>query len=106
MGNVSENLHLPVTMMRLRAPIRSVSGRTTHLLGLPAPAGIEIAPLPDPIVVEVVEQDGACLLLRLDRAGRCIADTWHDTLEAAKTQANFEFGVKESDWKEGDDTLN
>ena len=68
---------------------------------MPAPSGIEIAPLPDPIAVEAVEQDGAFFRLRLDRAGRCIADTWHETLEAAKSQANFEFGVEEGDWKEG-----
>jgi hypothetical protein len=49
---------------------------------MPAPSGIEIARLPDPIAVEVVEQDGAFFLLRLDRAGHCIADTWHETLKA------------------------
>jgi hypothetical protein len=88
-------------MMRLRATVRTVSGRTTHLRGLHTPGGIEIARLPDPIAVEVVEeQDGAFFLLRLDRAGHCIADTWHETLETAKTQANFEFGVEEGDWKE------
>jgi hypothetical protein len=67
---------------------------------MPAPGGIEIARLPDPVAVEVVEQDGAFILLRLDCAGHCIADTWHETLEAAKEQANFEFGVEESDWGE------
>jgi hypothetical protein len=87
-------------MMPLRATVRTVSGRTTHLQGMPAPGGIEIARLPDPVAVEVVEHDGAFLLLRLDRAGHCIADTWHETLEAAREQANFEFGVEESDWKE------
>jgi hypothetical protein len=66
---------------------------------MPAPGGIEVARLPDPIAVEIVGQNGAFFLLRLDRAGHCIADTWHETLEAAKAQANFEFGVEESDWK-------
>lgn len=65
-----------------------------------ARSGIEVTRLPDPIAVEVVEQDGAFFLLRLDRAGHCIADTWHETLEAAKTQANVEFAVEESDWKD------
>jgi hypothetical protein len=50
---------------------------------MPAPSGIEIARLPDPIAVEIEEQDGAFILLRLDRvrldrvrldrAGDCIA---------------------------------
>jgi hypothetical protein len=87
-------------MTPLRATIRTMSGTTTHLQGMPAPGGIEISRLPDPITVEVVEQDGAFFLLRLDRAGHCLADTWRDTLEAAKAQANFEFGVEESDGKE------
>jgi hypothetical protein len=86
--------------MRLRAKVRSVTGKTTHLQGVPTPGAIEIAELPDPIVVEVVEQEGAFYLLRLDGGGQCIADTWHETAEAAKAQANFEYGVEEGDWKE------
>jgi hypothetical protein len=46
-----------------------------------------------------VEQDGAFPFA----AGSRWALHWHETLEAAKTQANFGFGVEESDWKEGDD---
>jgi hypothetical protein len=48
----------------------------------------------------VVEQGGAFYLFRLDGSGQCIADTWHETVEAAKVQASFEFGVEEGDWKE------
>jgi len=29
----------------------------------------------------------------------CVADTWHETLEAAKSQASSEYGIEESDWK-------
>jgi len=47
-----------------------------------------------------VEQDGAFFLFRLDPNGHCIADTWHQTLDEAKQQANFEYGIEESDWKE------
>jgi len=40
--------------------------------------------IPDPAEVEVVEQDAAFYLLRLDSDGQCIADTWHASVEAAK----------------------
>lgn len=82
--------------MKLRATVRSVTGRTRHLLGEPNSG--EISRLPDPVTVVVLEQDGAFYLLRLDAEGECIADTWHKTLEAAKAQANFEFGINENDW--------
>ena len=84
-------------MMRLRARIREVTGRIVHLLGATTLGVIRI---PDPAEVEVVEQDAACYLLRLDNDGQCIADTWHASVEAAKAQAMFEFGIEESDWKE------
>lgn len=67
---------------------------------LPTHSGVEVSELPDPVTVEIVEEDGAFFLLRLDDNGECIADTWHETVEAAKDQANFEFGVKEGDWKD------
>ena len=53
-----------------------------------------------PNVVEVVEQAGAIYLLRLDERGHCIADTWHESVDAAKEQATFEFGIEEGDWKD------
>ena len=87
-------------MMRLRATVRTVTGRTRHLLGWAAPNGIGTTQLPDPIAVEIVEQDGAFFLFRLGPNGHCIADTWHQTLDEAKQQANFEYGIEESDWKE------
>lgn len=87
-------------MMRVRATVRKVTGTTRHLLGIPSPSGLTIAQLPDPVAVEIEEADGAFFLLRLNRAGVCVADTWHETLESAKSQASFEFGVEESDWKE------
>jgi hypothetical protein len=67
---------------------------------MPSACGPTIAQLPDPVVVEIEEADGAFFLLRLNRAGVCTADTWHGTLEAAKSQASSEYGVEESDWKE------
>ena len=56
--------------------------------------------LPVASLVEIVEQHGAIYLLRLDADGECITDTWHETVDAAKQQASFEFGIGEEDWIE------
>ena len=87
-------------MNHLRAVVRHVTGSTRHLVGAPQRGGIEIAPVPNPATVEIVEEDGAFFLLRLDESGACLADTWHETLEGAKAQAHFEFRIAEGDWNE------
>jgi hypothetical protein len=72
-----------------------------HLLGVRVAGEIKAVPVPDPKAVEVVvEEDGAIFLLRFDDEGQCVADTWHETVEAAKAQASFEFGIEEGDWQE------
>jgi hypothetical protein len=87
--------------MRLRATVRRVTGKTMHRLGVLVAGEIKATPVPDPIAFEVVvEEDGTIFLLRFDDEGQCIADTWHETVEVAKAQANFEFGIEEGDWKE------
>ena len=86
--------------MRLRAIVRGVTGGTTHLRGVRVANELEVTEIPDPEAVEVVEQDGAVYLLRLDSQGECLADTWHESVEAAKAQANFEFGIDDGDWKD------
>jgi hypothetical protein len=86
--------------MRLRAKIRNVTGNATHLQGVRMANAVEVTELPSPVLVELIPQDGAFYLLRLDEIGQCIADTWHATAEEAKAQARFEFGVEESDWME------
>ncbi|HKY21475.1 MAG TPA: hypothetical protein VJM31_09670 [Vicinamibacterales bacterium] len=85
--------------MRLRATVQKVTGNTTHLLGVQLAGDLEVTPVPDPKTVEVVEEEGAVYLLRLDDRGECVADTWHDTVDAAKTQANFEYGIEDGDWE-------
>jgi hypothetical protein len=87
-------------MMRIRAKVQNVTGQTAHMLGVPTHRGVETLRLPDPTAVEIVDQDGAFYLLRLDLDGKCLSDTWHETLVAAKEQAAFEFGIKMDDWEE------
>ena len=87
-------------MTRLRATVRAVTGKTAHLQVVGSAGELDVAAVPDPNVVEVVEQAGAIYLLRLDDRGHCIADTWHESVDAAKEQATFEFGIEAGDWKE------
>lgn len=87
-------------MMRLRAVVRKLTGKVMHLQGPRTAGGLEVDTLPEPSTVEIAEQDGAVFLLRLDDAGECIADTWHESVDAAKEQANYEYGVEIGDWED------
>jgi hypothetical protein len=87
-------------MVHLRATVWRVTGKTTHEIGRMTQDRLKVDKIPDPKTIEIVQRDGACYLLRLDAAGICISDTWHETIEAAKAQASFEFGIRESEWIE------
>jgi hypothetical protein len=56
--------------------------------------------LPTPTWVEIQPAEGAFFLLYLDEQGECMTDTWHQSLEQAKTQARHELGIEEDDWEE------
>ena len=56
--------------------------------------------LPNPVSLNIVEEDGGFFLLRMDENGQCISDTWHISLDDAKRQAMFEFSIGDFDWKE------
>lgn len=48
--------------------------------------------------LEIVEDSAGIYLLRYDSEGVCGGDTWHETIEEAKKQAAFEYGIHEEDW--------
>lgn len=73
LGKVIENLHLPVVRdaPACNSPERD---RENHApSGRPTKGSIEVTKVPDSKTVEVVEQEGAFYLLRLDEKGECIA---------------------------------
>lgn len=88
--------------MRLRAKVSEATGKARHSIGalidgVPAPIG----DLPTPEWVEISsEEDGAYYLFHLDADGVCFADTWHQSLDEAKEQAAFEFGIEPGGWAE------
>ena len=88
-------------MKRLRATVKRATGATIHSIGaIKGGAPASLARIPDPIAVEIIKEDGAFFLFRLDKGGVCLADTWHQTLDEAKAQAKLEYGVDGGDWVE------
>jgi hypothetical protein len=85
--------------MRLRATVRTDTGKTRHCLGeivdgRPV-AGTE---LPSPVSLEISGEEGGFFLFRLNADGVCIADTWHATVAEAMRQAMFEYATAADEW--------
>jgi hypothetical protein len=81
-------------MNKLRAVVRELTGATKHTVA--SPEGPVPCAVPSYVVID--EQEGAFYLLRYSGEGECVADTWHVTVDEAKAQAEFEYGIKERDW--------
>ncbi len=47
----------------------------------------------------MIAENGDYYLIYLDERGSEQTDTWHESLESAIQQAEFEFGVKPDEWK-------
>ena len=87
--------------MRLRAAVQQVTGATKHLEGRIARSGPVIEKQLGPAAsVEIQYRDGGYFLLYFDAANDCFGDSWHSSLEEAKAQAKFEFGIEERDWED------
>jgi hypothetical protein len=69
------------------------TGGTRHYIGseeLPAPASLKIARY---------EEDAGYYLFYCDEAGTELTDTYHDSLDQALAQAEWEFGVEPGEWE-------
>lgn len=83
-----------VTLKRGNEP----TGRTVHREGnevLPPPTGLAIVQYPE---------DSGFYLLYLDAHGQEMTDTYHETIEGAMSQAEFEFNVRPPDWETAEET--
>jgi hypothetical protein len=70
------------------------TGKTVHYSGrneLPVPFSLEIIQYND---------DAGYYLFYLDKNGEVQTDTYHDSLQAAMEQAQWEFDISEDDWEE------
>ena len=52
--------------------------------------------------VEISEKPDGVYLFHYNASGECIADTWHLSIDEARAQAEFEFKISKSDWREMD----
>ncbi|MBI3818410.1 MAG: hypothetical protein HY286_06950 [Planctomycetes bacterium] len=87
--------------MRRQAFIRKLTGRAVHLIGTIVEGElVPLAKCKTPVRVEISEEDGAFFLFRFDLDNDCVADTWHKTLDEAMRQAEVEYGILESDWRD------
>jgi hypothetical protein len=86
--------------VKLKAKVVKVLGRTRHAQGhMEGDRVVDDGVLPAPAWVQIEPDGDAYLLVYLDANGDSITDTWHQTLDDAKGQAEFEFGITEPDWK-------
>lgn len=78
--------------------------RVRHLVGLPpelAEGANDAQPLPWPHVLVIEEESpGSVCLYRMTQSGESGGDTWHQSVEDAKHQANYEYGDAVGDWSE------
>jgi adenosylmethionine-8-amino-7-oxononanoate aminotransferase len=87
--------------MRLRADVKGASGKTRHWVGgIIEGKPVGVRPVRETAWVEISQEGGGFFLFHFDAKGECIADTWHQSLDEAKRQAEFEFGVLEDEWKQ------
>jgi hypothetical protein len=69
------------------------TGKTTHY------AAGEILSPPHSLQITRYKDDAGYYLLYLDETGMEMTDTYHDDVESAMAQAEWEFGVKADEWQ-------
>jgi hypothetical protein len=88
--------------MRIKAYVSMSTGKTKHYISNSIDQNFEnndIENIPVPKWVEISEESEGFYLYHYNSDGECIADTWHESIEDAKEQAKFEFGILNDDWK-------
>ncbi len=89
--------------MKYTARITQILKAGIHKIGTIADGEIKmVSEMSLPNFVEI-ELDGGdeepCMMSRYTDAGEFCGDTWHETLKHAFRQAEFEYGLQESDFK-------
>jgi len=92
-------------MTKLVAAVRIITGRVHHSLGSVSNEGHPIMTMPfapaTRVEIELPDSEStAFFLIRYDERGSFAGDTWHKSLADAKEQAEMEFGILASDWRE------
>jgi hypothetical protein len=53
-----------------------------------------------PAVLLIEQKPDGIFLFRFTAESHCVGDTWHESIDAAKEQASFEFNDLITQWKE------
>jgi len=87
-------MNKPDVLQRIRlGSSHRPSGKTRHL------QGSELLPTPSELRIVKYPGDSGFYLFYCDDTGAEFTDTYHDTLEGALAQAQWEFEVKKNDWE-------
>ena len=90
----------------LKAKVLKVTGKTKHAIGnVVDGAPIATSSLTPPAWIGIARQGDGFFLMHLNAGGACFADTWHESLERAKAQAEFEFEISEGEWQPTDENV-
>ena len=85
--------------MRFKAFVKAKKGQTTPSVGiLDQEDNDELSRTVK--WIEIVQEQDGIYLYHYSEDGICVADSWHLSVEEAKSQAAYEFGTQESEWKE------
>jgi hypothetical protein len=92
-------------MTKVVATVRKMTGKVHHSRGSVNNEGHSIMTMPfaPATRVEIEPPDSestAYFLIRYDERGSFAGDTWHKSPADAKGQAEMEFGILASDWRE------
>jgi len=83
-------------------PHHTATGKTKHYQSSFSSQGLERGPelqTPHQLTIAQIPPDQGYYLLYLDEEGNEITDTYHDSLEAALAQAEWEFNVGAHEWE-------
>jgi hypothetical protein len=84
----------PIFLRRIRLGQNHLpTGKTRHYLGG------TFAPVPCDLRIVKYANDQGFYLFYCNGDGVELTDTYHETLEAAMDQADWEFGIKEEEWE-------
>jgi hypothetical protein len=50
--------------------------------------------------IEIKEENGNIYLFQFNENNICISDTWHQSINEAKSQAEYQFGIQSDEWIE------
>jgi hypothetical protein len=86
--------------MKCIARVRNVLQTGIHKIAKIENGGFaSLDPMSLPERVEIEASDGGeCMMYRYTRSGELCGDTWHEDIESAFGQAEFEYGLKREDF--------